>query len=178
MKPFAPFIFLLLTVGCAPQEQSGTKVDALEQTDQVEPRSYTVLTEPPDAALDEIGAMLSPGERDSKRQLLEQFASSTLDGQRAVSMLELACYADVQCHSVEYPLRIAAIGFVRENLDAPGVRNAVNWIRASYESGLPLDSPGDEAGHFKGVLVQSMKIRMTEYANELLKPDDSTHESK
>ncbi len=63
-------------------------------------------------------------------------------------------------------------------MDAPGVRNAVNWIRESYASRLPLDAPGDDAGHFKGVLVRAMKIRMTEYANELLHPDDSTQKSK
>lgn len=148
------------------------------QTDHIESRLYTVLIEPPDSTLDKIVVMLSSSKSDPRQQLLEQFASSAIDGQRAVSMLELACYADLQCHSVEYPLRIATIDFVRENLDSPSVRNAVNWIRESYESRLPLDAPGDEAEHFKGALVQSMKIRMTEYANELLQPDDSAHESK
>ena len=33
---------------------------------------------------------------------------------------------------------------------------------------MPLDEAGDEDGQFKGLRVQAMKIRLTEYANELL----------
>ena len=62
-------------------------------------------------------------------------------------MLEIACYADVQCHAVEYPLRVATLDYVRDNLDSPDVRSAVRWIASSYDSQLPMDAPGDTEGH-------------------------------
>lgn len=173
MKRLPLLAGLLLTAGCVPQHSSGTAMQSSGRDDRVEPALYTVLSAPPDSALDEIGATLSTDGLDFERQLWERFASSAIHGQRAVSMLELACYADVQCHPVEYPLRIATIDFVREHLDSPGVRDAVIWIRESYESRLPLDAPDDDDGVFRGLLVQAMKVRMTEYANELLGPEDS-----
>lgn len=49
------------------------------------------------------------------------------------------------------------------------IRDPLKWIRSSYVSGLPIDAPGNDSSVFKGMLVDSMKIRMTQYANELLK---------
>ena len=83
-------------------------------------------------------------------------------------MLEIACYADVQCHAVEFPLRVATLDYVRDNLDSPDVRSAVRWIASSYDSQLPMDAPGDTEGHLKGMLVRAMNVRMTQYAIQLL----------
>lgn len=95
-------------------------------------------------------------------------AALVVDGQRVLSLMETACYADVTCHGIEYPLRIATLDYVRDNVDSQGVQDTLSWIRNSYRSGLPIDSPGDEAGDFRGLLVESMQIRLTAYANELL----------
>jgi hypothetical protein len=95
-------------------------------------------------------------------------AAVALDGQRVLSLMETACYADVTCHRIEYPLRVATLDYVRDNVDSQGVQDTLNWIRNSYRSGLPLDSHGDDAGDFRGLLVESMQIRLTAYANELL----------
>lgn len=108
---------------------------------------------------------------ETARQLNERIDSSVIvpvDGQRVLSLMETACYADVMCHGVERPLRVATLDYVKANVDSQVVKDTLNWIRSSYRSGLPLDSPGDETGDFHGALVESMQIRLIEYATELL----------
>ena len=95
-----------------------------------------------------------------------------MDGQRAVRLLEIAAYADIVCHPVEYPLRVATLDYIKEKIDSSGVRDSLNWIRSSYKSGLPLEEPGDKNGDFKGLRVEAMKIRLTGYVNELLQSDE------
>lgn len=82
------------------------------------------------------------------------------------------------CHRIEYPLRVATHDYVRENLDLSDVHDALQWIRTSYKSGLPLNSRDDDTGAFDGVLIESMRIRMTEYAAELLQSDEGTENRK
>ena len=109
--------------------------------------------------------------QESAQQIYNRMAHSAavaIDGQRVLSLMEIACYADVMCHGIEYPLRVATLDYVKDNVDSQDVQDALNWIRSSYRSSLPLNSPGDEKGEFRGVLVESMQIRLTAYANELL----------
>ncbi|QDT43640.1 hypothetical protein Pan241w_37420 [Gimesia alba] len=116
---------------------------------------------------------LSP---DLGKQITERIAQSpavTVDAQRIISLMEIACYADIMCHRIEYPLRVATLDYVKSNIDSQGTKDALHWIRDSYRSGLPLDSPGDETGDFRGLLVKSMQGRLNAYANQLLGSIDS-----
>jgi len=45
---------------------------------------------------------------------------------------------------------VRTLEYVSENLDSPVVANALNWIRKSSNSGLPVGAPSDEAGDFRG----------------------------
>ncbi|QGQ26150.1 hypothetical protein F1728_27245 [Gimesia benthica] len=104
------------------------------------------------------------------KQLLDRVHRSPevpVDAQRIITLLEVACYADVMCHRVEYPLRVATLDYVKSNLDAPGTQNALAWIRESYQSGLPLDAPDDKTGEFRGMLVKAMRGRLAAYANQV-----------
>lgn len=93
-----------------------------------------------------------------------------LDGQRAIELLEIACYSDVTCHTTEYRLRVATLDFIEANLWKADVVNAVQWISQAYESHLPFEAHNDENGQFRGMLVKSMKLGMVDYAEELLNP--------
>ncbi|QDT28389.1 hypothetical protein Enr10x_37310 [Gimesia panareensis] len=107
---------------------------------------------------------------DVANQILDRVNQSPtvpVDAQRIITLLEVACYADVMCHRVEYPLRVATLDYVKSNLDAPGTPNALAWIRESYQSGLPLDVPDDETGELRGLLVKSMRGRLNAYANQV-----------
>lgn len=95
----------------------------------------------------------------------------TIDGQQTIRLLEIACYADIMCHSIEYPLRVATLDYVESNVNTEGVRDALKWICESYKSDLPLDAPGDDTGQFRGMLVESMRHRLVDYARELLNPE-------
>ena len=95
--------------------------------------------------------------------------------------MEFARGRNLESHPIAwvvYQLRVATLEYVRANLDSPDVFNALNWIRTSYNSGLPADAPGDEAGDFSGLLVQSMQTRLTEYANLLLSNVDAVQLGK
>ncbi|QDT22044.1 hypothetical protein HG66A1_38500 [Gimesia chilikensis] len=114
-------------------------------------------------------------------QLLDRVHRSPevpVDAQRIVTLLEVACYADVMCHRVEYPLRVATLDYVKSNLDAPETQNALAWIRESYQSGLPLDAPGDETGEFRGMLVKAMRARLNEYAKRVTSTPQEQQGSK
>jgi hypothetical protein len=101
-----------------------------------------------------------------------------LSGQRAIALLETACYADVVCHEIEYPLRVATLDYVKANRDSQDVDDALLWILSDYHSGLPLDSPGDETGDFRGMLVEAMQGRLTQYVRQLMVPKDLTRKGK
>ncbi|MGV3484234.1 MAG: hypothetical protein ACO1RT_07440 [Planctomycetaceae bacterium] len=172
MKTLPPIAMVLLFAGCYGQPQSVSNDAAIAVEPGLTDSPYGVLTVPPDAILDDFDTKYSGDAQQWGTQWTRDHSAIEMDGQRAIELLEMACYADVICHPVEYPLRVATLDYVRENLDNPGLRDAIRWIRSAYKSGLPLDAPGDESGVFKGVLVQSMKIRMTAYANELLESVD------
>ena len=163
---------LLLTLtACSPQQRSPNVNEMpLRQTD---PLAYAVLSEPPDAILDEWSKKFSSNNKLWRQEWTNDASTLPIDGQRTIRLLEIACYADLVCHQVENPLRVATLEYVRANLDSPDVLNALNWIRTSYSSGLPVDAPGDEAGDFSGLLVQSMKSRLTDYSNLLLASVDA-----
>lgn len=101
-----------------------------------------------------------------------------VDAQRILSLMETACYADITCHPVEYPLRISTLNYVKANIDSPGAQNALEWIRSTYRSGLPHDPPGDETGVFHGLLVKAMQGRLNSYAKLLLGSTDPQQSSK
>jgi len=188
VKTLTSTVFLLLVAGCGSPADDPSPLNVAKQSQpcdttsspKIDNEPFTLLSEPPDANLDAIATELRAVAADSEFQshLKQRFASTKLDGQRVVELLEIACYADVQCHAVEYPLRIATLDYVRDNLDAPDVRSAVKWIATSYDSRLPIDAPGDTEGQFRGMLVQGMKIRMTEYARQLLKHHAPSDKSK
>ena len=129
---------------------------------------YIVLSEPPDAKLDFMESNYTGNNKEWRNQWTNDSKLLPIDGQKTIEILEIACYADVVCHRIEYPLRIATLDYVRNHLETPGVRESLEWIRTSYKSGLPMEVPDDTAGDFTGALVQSMKTRLTEYANDLL----------
>lgn len=113
----------------------------------------------------------TPDQREHIRRLINGWDDGMIDGRRVVELLELAAYADVTCHSIEYPLRVSTLEFVRLHADREDVRRSLEWTRDSYRCKIDGDDgvrdpstwrPDDE------LLAQSMEIRMSEYARELL----------
>ena len=186
MKTLSSTVFLLLVAGCGSSVDGPSSLSVAKTTQpsdtasspKKEDEPYSLLSQPPDADLEDLATKFRTLSVNSQSYLKKRFASTKLDGQQVVKLLEIACYADVQCHAVEYQLRIATLDYVRDNLDSPDVRSAVVWIASSYESRLPIDAPGDTEGHFKGMLVYAMKVRMTDYARQLLKHHPSADKSK
>ena len=129
---------------------------------------YIVLSEPPDAKLDDMDSNYTGNVTEWRNQWTNDAKLLPIDGQKTIEFLEIAGYADVICHRIEYPLRIATLDYIRSHLETLGVRESLEWIRTSYTCGLPMEVPGDTSGDFTGALVQSMKTRLTEYANDLL----------
>jgi hypothetical protein len=172
MKALFPLSTLLFIAGCMGEPRM-TRIDAPgESTDENTQPSYTLLTDPPDAILDELASEYRGDNQQWGIEWTRSASSTPIDGQRTIRLLELACYADLMCHPVEYRLRVATHDYVRQNVNIPRVRDSLEWIRSSYKSRLPLDAPGDNSSLLKGLLVESMNIRMTEYANELLQSRD------
>lgn len=170
MKSMLQIASVLLLAGCSGQTQS-TYSDAADAAAGAHTNAYVVLTEVPDALLDEMSSKYSGNKSQQWREQWKRDNSDVpIDGQRTITLLEVACYADVTCHPVEYPLRVVTLDCFQEHRGVPGVRASLEWIRSSYRSNLPLDSPGDESGAFKGLLVESMNERMTDYAEQLLRP--------
>ena len=165
--PLAPLIVLFVS-GCLTQPPA-SRIEVLnDATSETARHSWSVLSDPPDEMLDEMASKYSSDKKQWRNEWKQDTSSTPMDGQRALTLLEIACYADVMCHPVEYRLRDATLDYIRENLESLDVRNSLVWIRTSYKSRLPLVSPGDENEDFKGALVEGMKIRLTEYANSLL----------
>jgi hypothetical protein len=172
MKSLLLLSIVLLSVGCLSQSQTARVDVPNEVRSEAATVSYVVLSEPPDAILNQMDSSYSADNKQWRKEWAEDNSSKSVDGQRALTLLEIACYADVMCHRVEYPLRVATLDYVKENLGSSGVTDSLQWIITSYKSGLPLESPGDETGDFKGMLVDAMKIRLTEYAKELLRSSE------
>ncbi len=163
-------IVLLLVAGCpAPSatERIGTATDENSSHDS---GRYMTIAKCPDDILDRMWASYPHTFEEFHTTWTKQASKARLDGQRAIALLEIACYADVTCHSAEYPLRVATLDYVEAHLQRNDVRDAIKWVFRSYKSHLPLESPNDENDQLRGVLVESMNIRMVEYAEELLNP--------
>ncbi len=178
MKCLNSMVLLIATVGCMPQQQTASVIEASKDKTPTKQVTYEVLTERPDALLDKMTSLFSSDRSKWNSEFKSAYAMSSISGERTVELLEIACYADVECHSFENPLRVATLDYIKENLHSPDVRKSLQWIRTSYESSLPIEAPGDVEGLFKSVLVQAMKIRMTEYANDLLQSYESTENRK
>jgi hypothetical protein len=161
---------LLLACGCSGTSTSDHLEVGPSDAAEHDQRRYTVMTEPPDAVLSRMEFDYARDNQEFRRRWVGEAAALPLDGQRAIELLEVACYADVMCHRIEYPLRVATLGYIEENMRTADVEVAVRWVQSSYESDLPVESPGDETGKFRGLLVEAMGIRMAEYAEELLQP--------
>lgn len=121
---------------------------------------------------------LSPESAEQISKRIDQSPAVTIDAQRILTLMEIACYADVMCHKMEYPVRKSTLDYVKSNIDSQGTREVLHWIRTSYQSGLPLDFPGDDTGEFHGALVKAMKARLVGYANQLLAPPTPQQDSK
>ena len=140
---------------------------------------YKLLTEPPDDVLDRMASSFPRGFQEFRTAWTEQASSMPLNGQRAIELLEVACYADVMCHAVEYPLRVATLDYIEANLQITEILDAVQWIPKSYSSHLPLNATNDDNEQWRGLLVESMNHRMVDYAEELLNPKvPSQHRNK
>ena len=160
-----------MACGCSkPPATELADVVSATPADQTQAK-YKTLTERPDATLDSIRSSY-PEEFDKfYAEWIEKASASPLDGQRAIKLLEVACYADVMCHPTEYFLRIATLDYIEQNMQAADVVDALKWVSQSYKSELPLDEPNDESGQLRGITVDAMNIRMVEYAKELLDPE-------
>jgi hypothetical protein len=164
-------IFAIIVVaGCRKPPASASKDLAQDKgISRVQP-NYPLLTEPPDNVLDRMASSYPQGVKEFRIAWTEQTSSIPLDGQRAIELLEIACYADAICHAVEYPLRVATLDYIEANLQNIEILEAVQWIPKSYRSHLPLNAPNDDNEHLRGLLVESMNHRMVDYAEELLNP--------
>ena len=169
-KQYSVVLLLLLLSTCGKPVATIALNVAPENSNTDKGSSYAVLTRLPDDTLDQLQAQY-PSSFDAFRSAwIENASASPLEGQRAIELLEIACYADVTCHPIESPLRVATLEYLAANMKTSGVLDALKWVRHSYESGLPLDTPGDDAGQMRGILAESMNIRMHEYSEDLLKP--------
>jgi hypothetical protein len=169
MKTLLPTTIIAMLLGCSIEPQAPVVVqpEVARSTEKI----FEVLTIAPDAILDEMASKYSGSNQEWREAWKYDNSKIALDGQQTIRLLEIACYADVMCHSIEYPLRVATLDYVESNLTTEGVRDALKWIRESYKSDLPLDAPGDDTGQFRGMLVESMQIRMVDYVKELLNPE-------
>jgi hypothetical protein len=171
-------IFFLIAYGCSEppsiERADVVSVDPMEATRT----EYKTLTERPDVILDSTRSSY-PNKFDKFHdEWIETASAVPLDGQRAIELLEVACYADVVCHPTEYPLRVATLDYIEQNMRSADVLNALKWVSVSYKSGLPLDEPNDESGQMRGILVNAMNIRMVDYAKDLLDPETPSQHRK
>lgn len=138
------------------------------QIDHVQPSikaKYKVLTTAPLKLLEQL-AINHVEER--VEELFAIGGERNLTGQQTVDLLELAAYADIMCHPIEYPLRKACLKRVRAQMENSNVKHAIEWIRNSYECSisdetLPLGFDND-------MLQESVSGGMREYATKLACP--------
>ena len=177
-KQYSVVLLLLLLSACGKPVATNAPNVASESSNTDKGSFYAVLARLPDDTLDQLQAQY-PGSFDAFRSAwIENASASPLDGQRAIELLEIACYADVTCHPIEYPLRVATLEYLEANMKTSGVLDALQWVRHSYKSGLPLDTPGDDTGQMRGIVVESMNIRMHEYSENLLNPQAPSQHRK
>ena len=161
---------IIVVAGCStPPAPASKDLSQDKGIARVQP-DYKLLTEPPDNVLDRMASSYPRGFNEFRIAWTEQTSSIPLDGQRAIELLEVACYADAMCHAVEYPLRIATLDYIEANLQNTEILEAVQWIPKLYRSQLPLNAPDDDNEQLRGLLVESMNHRMVDYAEELLNP--------
>ena len=170
MNTLLPTTIIAMLLGCS-TEQPSSRLSARPEVEQATEKSFAVLTVAPDAILDEMASKYSGNNQQWRDAWKLDNSKTTLDGPQTIRLLEIACYADVMCHPIEYPLRVATLDYIESSLTTKDVRDALKWVRESYISGLPVDTPGDDTGQFRGMLMESMRIRMVDYANELLNPE-------
>lgn len=161
---------LLIATGCSKPSATQLEDVVLAAPAELKQVEYKTLTERPDDMLDSIKSSYPVELEKFHAEWTEKASTLPLDGQRAIKLPEVACYADVMCHPIEYSLRVATLDYIERNLQTADVVDALNWVSHSYKSALPLDEPNDHSGHLRGILVDAMKVRMTEYARELLEP--------
>jgi len=177
MKTLLPTTVVAMLLGCS-TEPEAPRANALPGMADATDKSFAVLRDAPHEILDQMARKYSGSNQEWRDAWKLDNSKTTIDGQQTIRLLEIACYADVTCHPIEYPLRVATLDYVESNLTTEDVRDALNWIRESYRSGLPLDTPGDDTGQFRGLVVDSMKLRMADYAKELLNPDAPSQHRK
>ena len=170
MKTLLPTTIIALLLGCSIEPQAPI-VNGQPEVARSTDKPFKVLRGAPDALLDEMARKYSSNNQEWRDAWKLDNSKTALDGQQTIRLLEIACYADVTCHGIDYPLRVTTLDYVASNLKTQGVRDALKWIRESYKSDLPIDAPGDDTGQFRGMLVESMRIRMVGYAKELLNPE-------
>ncbi len=85
-------------------------------------------------------------------------ASVSIHPNEVRRLLEVAAYADVTCHDIEYPLRVWTLEHVADFADTSSVRAELERLKSSYASAFQ-----DE------LLKVSMESRVREYARGLLK---------
>jgi hypothetical protein len=90
----------------------------------------------------------------------ETHAAESLDGGEALRLLEIAAYADVTCHAVEYPLRKWTLAHVARFVGTPDVRAELEQIKSSY---------GPAFRHELLDTSAPMQSRVREYARSLVK---------
>lgn len=163
---------MLLAVQCMSGCSKHAPLERLEnQSSETSPRAlsqYPVLREEPINVLKRLATEYPSDLHEFRRLWIENATTVELDGTRTVELLEIASFADLTCHPVEYRLRVATLDFIESRMDKPGVLESLQWIKSSYKSGFPEEVPGDDQGQFLGLQVESMNIRMKEYASELL----------
>lgn len=126
-----------MLLGCSIEPQAPI-VSAPPEVARSTEKPFEVLAGAPDALLDEMAWKYSGNNQEWRDAWKLDNSKTTLDGQQTMRLLEIACYADVMCHSIEYPLRVATLDYVESNLTTQSVRDALKWIRESYKSDLPL----------------------------------------
>jgi len=163
-------LVIIVVAGCGTAQAPASK--DLPKDNDVAPvkLNYKSLTEPPDNVLDTMASSYPRGFNEFRVAWTEQTSSKPLNGQRTIELLEVACYADMMCHAVEYPLRVATLDYIEANLQETEILEAVQWITKSYRSHLPLNAPNNDSEQLRGLLVESMNHRMVDYAEELLNP--------
>lgn len=170
MKMQSLVLVIIVVAGCGNPKAPSSKDLSRDKDITGVQLDYKLLTEPPDNVLDTMDSSYPRGFNEFRVAWTEQTSSKPLNGQRAIELLEVACYADMMCHAVEYPLRVATLDYIEANLKNTEILKAIQWIPKSYRSHLPLNSPNDDNEQFRGLLVETMNHRMVDYSEELLNP--------
>ncbi|MEM9645578.1 MAG: hypothetical protein AAF989_11355 [Planctomycetota bacterium] len=126
MRTFLSFANLLTTVGCLDQTKSTPSGTETARDDASRSDTCKVLNEPPDRILDQTESDFSGVDQQWRDEWRKSNEINAIDGQRAIRVLEIACYVDVMCHRIEYPLRVATHDCIRDSLHHSDVREALH----------------------------------------------------